>query len=159
MISVAVRIHVSLLSLPIRSAGHGLPNVLHVDLVVVPVVRGTSNSLDRAGWVARMAATPARLFATRRVLGLQGGRRVQNKPDMLCGSHETRLPSSWGRGGRGSPAGRRPVTLKWLSGRPLERNRHCHQTGTGSVTSLCHPCHLRVTQFPHVCRKTGFLID
>ena len=54
----------------------------------------------------RMAATPVRLFATCRVLGLRGGRRVQNKPDTLYGSHETHPPSSRGRGGRwGQPRG------------------------------------------------------
>ena len=97
------------------------------------------------------------LFATCRVLGLRGGLRVQNKPDMVYGSHETRPPSSRGRaGGRGSPGvGRRPVTPRGISGRPLERNRHCHQTGTGSATSLCHPCHLRVAQFRMFTGKQG----
>ena len=106
----------------------------------------------RAGLVereTRMGATPARLFAICHVLGLRGGEvGIRNKPVMPYGFHETHpLPAGGVAGGRGSPARRWPVALKWLSGRPLERNRHCHQTGTGSATSLCHPCRLRVTQF------------
>ena len=37
----------------------------------------------------RMAATPVRLFATCRVLGLRGEKRVQNKPRMVYGFLQT----------------------------------------------------------------------
>ena len=61
------------------------------------------------GGAGRTGGTDGRhacpLFAACRALGLRGGERVQNKPDTLYGSHETRPPSNRGRGGRDSPAG------------------------------------------------------